>query len=241
MTSRVIQITAWSGREHCRDRVLNALLDLDPSNCQLKRLWGIADMADDEQTDRQWAEFDRRDVAKLVALPGPPEPQGAHPNVKRWAALASWQVLWREMPRSYGSYALLIDDDIVPPIDLLPRLLDAADNLPRCGAVSAVTRCADGSLPFWRYADNGAERLTGFAGSSPEAVACCGTFCLLITSAGLRVLSEGYRPSIGVPGRKLAGHDLHLTDYLTRNCLSVYAAPDIAVEHHALPGLVLRI
>lgn len=210
---------------------MSSLFALHPAGWRIKRLWGVT--ADAEP----WPGLARLvgEQLPLATLPGPAEPQGAAANIKRWAALASWSALWPTLRDSRSRAALLVDDDIVLPPETLAQL--AALDAPGVGAVSAVTRCIDGGLPFWT-GDN-CDRLTAQP-DVPFPVRCCGTFCIYLTCAGLDALRRGYAPSLAVPGCKLAGLDLHLTDWLTRNGLTVLAVPAVRVEHHALPGVVLR-
>lgn len=113
-------------------------------------------------------------------------------------APAQRELIARHALRVNADYVLMVDDDIILPVDALVQLLQVFDNDPRCGVAGGLYYARDGIRPMavanWNPNDTTTAHTPAFENDA-VAVDGIGFGCVLIKCDVFRVLVEPYFPA----------------------------------------------
>jgi len=224
----VTQASIFSGRWHCVERVVSALLAIDYPD--LQRLWLVNGDRPLEDALPGWV-LPPTTMTGLPVLPQMPT-DGTVRRAKKWAIAEAWILLLAKAGTERD--LLFVEDDIVPPPDALAKLQETAYALP-AGMVSGLTQTNTGGWPFYVTDPMRGQfvpvqtRLTGVA-----QVVIAGTFCCYIRRDVLRrMAAAGYQPQVEMrPALPLEGKDCHLGVWLAEQRFAVAVRGDVVCEHH---------
>ena len=222
----MIQVTIWSGRQHCETAVVAGLRALGP----VEYLWFVHDP---EQLIRLMDLSDGMGVS-WRRLTAQTFPQIIHDPHGREVKMRACAEAFGAVVTALGGLreeVLLVDDDIVLPTGALTQLQATAREL-HADAVSGLTRCSNTALPAFRFSDQ--HRLTeGEIPAHPALIDAVGTFCMYLTTPVVAVLN-GYWPEIHtkIGAAVLNGHDLSFCHWLRTQGFKLALDPAVRCEHH---------